>query len=67
MPKAKLVPKAKKKKRWFTVLAPSIFRSAEIGHVLAFEPNNLIGRVIKADCGQLTGSPRDQSKKVSLK
>lgn len=54
----------KGKKKWFTAIAPELFNKQEIGEVTAFEPKNLIGRVLDVNLMMLTRSPRDQSKKL---
>jgi len=57
----------KVKKKWFTVLAPVIFKEKELSEIAAFEPQNLIGRPAEFNLMQITGIPKDQQKKVIFK
>lgn len=63
-PRTKLI---KPKKKWFTAVAPKIFKSAEVTEIAAFEPKNLVGRCIQVNMSQVTGVPKDQHKKLILK
>ncbi len=58
---------AKRKKKWFTVIAPEIFNSKEIAEVPAFEPDDLINRPVEVNMMQLTGVHKDQQRKVIFK
>jgi len=55
------------KKKWFMVVAPEIYKNVEIAEVTAFEPQNLIGRPVEISLMQITGTPKDQFKKLLLK
>lgn len=57
----------KKKKEWFMVEAPSIFKNKELGEIQAFEANKLIGRTLKLSYSTLTGSFKDSDKKFILR
>jgi len=57
----------KGKKKWFTAIAPELFNKQELGDVTAFEPKNLLGRVLNINMMAITRSPRDQSKKMIFK
>ena len=54
----------KAKKKWFTVLAPEQFKNKEIVDVTAFEPQQLVGRPVEVNVMLLTGSPKDQQRKL---
>jgi len=56
----------KPKKRWFSVIAPEIFKHTEVGEVAAAEQNQLIGRTIEVNASKLTDSPKDQHRKLVL-
>lgn len=58
---------SKKKKRWYTVLAPKSFKSIELSEIAAFEPKNLLGRTLSINMMQITGSPKDQQKRLVIK
>ncbi len=57
----------KRKKKWFTVVAPEIFKNREISEIPAFEPDDLISRFVEVNLMQVTGVPKDQQKKMLLK
>ncbi|MBD3263166.1 hypothetical protein GF374_02190, partial [Candidatus Woesearchaeota archaeon] len=63
--RTKLIKKPKKK--WFTAVAPDVFKNKEIGEVTAFMPKNLIGRPIEINLFHLSGSPKDKKKVIKLK
>jgi len=44
-----------KSKKWFSILAPKMFNSRQIGQTIAIEPKKMIGRVIQINLGELTG------------
>jgi len=44
-----------KSKNWYTVLAPPMFESKEIGQIPATEDSHLINRVVKTSLADLTG------------
>lgn len=52
--KAKVVDKWKLKS-WYTILAPEIFDSKEIGQLVATEESTLPNRIIRAGLGELSG------------
>lgn len=54
-PKSKVVDKWKTKS-WYTIIAPEIFESREIGQLVSSDEPNLINRKIKIGLGDLTGS-----------
>ncbi len=54
----------KAKKKWFTVLAPEYFKNKEIVDITAFEPQQLVGRPVEVNVMMLTGSPKDQQRKL---
>ncbi len=61
------IGKLRGKKKWFTVLAPEIFRSKELVDITAYEPKDLIGRPVEVVMSQLTERPKDQYKKLILR
>jgi len=61
--KKKITTVSKPKKKWFTALAPEIFKGLELGELPAFEAKNLPGRHIEFSYSVITGSPRDSHKK----
>tara|TARA_Y100000310_G_C20588454_1_gene766678 strand:+ start:821 stop:1384 length:564 start_codon:yes stop_codon:yes gene_type:complete len=64
---AKRTLKKKGKKEWYRVVAPDIFRSQELGEILAYEPKDLVGRQVRLDYSVLTNSPRDKNKNFVVK
>ena len=62
--KKKITRVSKPKKKWFTALAPEIFKGLELGELPAFEAKNLPGRQIEFSYYVVTGSPRDNHKKA---
>jgi ribosomal protein S3AE len=62
--KKKITKVTKPKKKWFTALAPEIFKGLELGELPAFEAKNLQGRHISFSYNVVTGSPRDSHKKA---
>ncbi len=61
------IGKLRGKKKWFTVLAPEIFKSKEVVDITAYEPQELVGRPVELNYSQLTERPKDQYKKLILK
>src|SRR3989344_2655780 len=55
------------KKKWFTVVAPEIFGKNELVEITAYEPNELLNRPVELNFTQISGNPKDQSKKLILK
>ncbi|MBM3228952.1 30S ribosomal protein S3ae [Candidatus Parvarchaeota archaeon] len=45
-----------KTKSWYTVIAPEIFNSKEIGQLVSSDEANLLGRKVKANLSDLTGA-----------
>lgn len=56
-----------KKKLWFKVISPTIFGMKEIGESYLSNAENAVGRVMKVNLKNLTGSMRDQNVYISLK
>jgi small subunit ribosomal protein S3Ae len=50
-----------KKKRWFPIIAPKIFRQQVLGELLLYEPHTAAGRCIKANLTSLTGDMKGQN------
>ncbi|MBI2041130.1 MAG: hypothetical protein HYT16_03425 [DPANN group archaeon] len=55
------------KKKWFTVLAPEVFGKNELVEITAYEPNELLSKPVELNFAQISGNPKDQSKKIILK
>ncbi len=55
------------KKKWFTVLAPEVFGKNELVEITAYEPEEIKGRPVELNFAQISGNPKDQSKKIVLK
>ncbi|MCX8175548.1 MAG: 30S ribosomal protein S3ae [Candidatus Micrarchaeota archaeon] len=53
--KAKVMDKWKTKS-WYSVLAPEMFESKEIGQIVSSDEANLKNRVVKVGLGEMTGS-----------
>ncbi|HQT44364.1 MAG TPA: hypothetical protein PLO51_00135 [Candidatus Micrarchaeota archaeon] len=53
--KGKVVDKWKAKS-WYSVIAPEFFNSKEIGQIVSSDEENLVGRKVNANLGELTGS-----------
>lgn len=62
----KAAKQLKKKRIWFNVIAPEIYQNKELDEVLSAEPEKLINRNIEVNFSQITGSPKDQHKKLIL-
>lgn len=65
---AKQVAKTKvRKKRWFPVVAPRLFREQVIGEIHLYEPEAMLNRRLRVNMMNLTGNPRNQQINVMLK
>lgn len=51
-------------KNWYQILAPAEFNRANIGETLADDPSKMIGRVIEATLGDITGDWTKQNTKM---
>ena len=56
-----------KKKLWFKVISPTIFGMKEIGESYLSNAEKAVGRLMKINLKNLTGSMRDQNVYISLK
>lgn len=56
----------KGKKKWFTVLTPTIFGEKELSEVPAFALEDLKGRLVEVTGQMLTGLPKDANRKYAL-
>ena len=63
----KRVAKSKAKKKWYPILAPSMFNSQVIGEIPVEEPSKVIGRIVPVNLMNLTGDMRKQSTTISFK
>jgi len=59
--------KRKKKKLWFSVIAPDVFKNLELGETIAYTPSDLVGRNIQFSYSTITNNPRDKNKAFVLK
>lgn len=68
MAKAKKISKVKiKKKRWFPVFAPKFLGQKELGESYLANSESAVGRNLKVNLKELTGSIKDQNIYVSLR
>jgi small subunit ribosomal protein S3Ae len=51
-------------KNWYQILAPAEFNRANIGETLADEPGKMMGRIIEATLGDITGDWTKQNTKM---
>lgn len=56
-----------KKKRWYAIIAPKIFREEQIGETYLADSASIIGKKIKASLMQITGDPKSQNTKLEFK
>ena len=56
-----------KKKKWVPIIAPKLFRDAQIGETYLVDPAAAIGRKIKVSLMQITGDPKAQNTKIEFK
>jgi small subunit ribosomal protein S3Ae len=61
------VPKQKRGKRWYTVIAPEQYDRAELGQTVADEPEKIIGRTIETTLGDLTDDAGANNTKLTFK
>lgn len=57
----------KKKKSWFTIVAPSVFNDMVIGETTAVEAESLVGRTVKVSMMHLTRNMKKQNISVTFK
>ncbi|MBU0460528.1 MAG: hypothetical protein KKH52_03000 [Nanoarchaeota archaeon] len=55
-----------KKKIWFRIIAPRVFGNKEIGESYLSSAEKALGRVLKVNLRELTGSVRDQNVRISF-
>ncbi|RME77419.1 hypothetical protein D6774_04600 [Candidatus Woesearchaeota archaeon] len=55
-----------KKKKWFKVLAPKLFKEQEIGETLSSDPELLNGRRVQVNMATLTGNMKAQNHKITF-
>ncbi len=53
--KKRILKKSWREKKWFKIVAPSMFGGTGVGETLALEPEQLIGRVFETTLGDLIG------------
>jgi small subunit ribosomal protein S3Ae len=58
--------KAKKKKRWFSLMPPSFFNQKPIAELLSDELSNLVGKKMSINLNQITKDFRHQDNKLLL-
>jgi ribosomal protein S3AE len=65
--KISAVQKKRGKKKWFKVVAPEVYKKAEIGEITAYEPTEIVGRQIEIMLSELSNSSKDREKKIVVK
>ena len=55
-----------KRKAWYPVHAPALFGEKEVGETYLFQPEDGLGRCMRVNLKNLTGSLRDQNIYVTL-
>ncbi len=56
----------KGKKKWFPVKAPKIYNNKDLPQVTAYEPAELVGRMIMINMKEITGSGRDSNSRAKF-
>ncbi len=56
----------KGKKKWFPVKAPKIHKNKALPQVTAYEPSELVGRMIMINMKEITGSSRDNNSRAKF-
>ncbi len=54
------------KKKWVTIVSPSVFNEKEIGEICLVETKNAIGRKVSVSLMALTGDPQKQSIQIQF-
>lgn len=54
----------KKKKKWFTIVAPKEFKEQVLGETSSFDESSLIGRKLSVNLMTLIGDPKKQNSKL---
>ena len=62
-----LSERKRKKKHWYTILAPKQFNAVKLGENQTYSIQNLMGKVLKANLMALTNDPKKQSVTLSFK
>jgi len=55
-----------RKKKWYPIVAPSVFRNVQIGETLVFEEGSVKGKTITENLMNLTGNIKNQNINVSF-
>jgi small subunit ribosomal protein S3Ae len=56
-----------RKKKWFQIVAPRLFREVVVGEVPLYEADQLKGRRLTVNMMNLTGNPKNQGVSIKLK
>ena len=56
----------KGKKKWFPVKAPKIYKNKDLPQITAYEPSELVGRMIMINMKEITGSGRDSNARAKF-
>jgi len=56
-----------KKKKWYPIIAPKVFREEKIGEISLVDPAAAIGRKVKISLMQVTGEPKTQNTRIEFK
>ena len=65
--KPKQSDKKKRKKHWYSIVAPKQFHSNPLGEAPAYQSQDLVGKVVKANLMSLTNDPKKQSITVTFR
>lgn len=56
-----------KRKDWYQVLSPALFKEALVGEILSADPKQLVGRTIETTASELTGDLRKSHMNVTFR
>ncbi|MFH0869456.1 MAG: hypothetical protein V1866_00185 [archaeon] len=56
-----------KKKKWFSIIAPPMFRETVVGEIPLYESEEMKGRYVTVNMMNLTGNPKNQHISVKLR
>ncbi len=56
-----------KRKDWYQVLSPALFKEAPVGEIISADPKQLVGRTIETTASELTGDLRKSHMNVTFR